>query len=68
MKALNAAARVIATAVHEGVAEYRKLNAASQPPPAEYHPEMSCTQVTTERAWSPVVEAPVQPFGFRRAT
>ncbi len=65
MNPLNLAARLIAAAVHEGIAEYRRLDAASQPAPAEDRPEMSCTQATTERAWSPtVVEAPATVFGF----
>lgn len=62
MSPLNAAARLIATAVHEGIAEYRRLDA----PEAECRPEMSCTAATTERAEAPAMETPIVAFGFGR--
>jgi hypothetical protein len=48
---------------HEVIAEYRKLDAPEVPDEAA---EVSCTQATTERAWSQTTEAPAMAFGFRR--
>ena len=70
MTPLNWAARVVAAAAHEVIAEYRKLDppppAPPDPDPGPVKTEHSCTSASVRDRWQPHTTAPASPqaFGF----
>lgn len=63
MKPLARIAALIASAAHEVVTEYRRLDA---PPPAPEQPrsEINNVAATTQARWQPTAQPPASPFGF----
>lgn len=61
-------AAVIASVIHQVMAEYRKLDAPPPEPPAAApaRHEINCTAASTQQAWQPhhPRPAPARAFGF----
>lgn len=66
MNPLTWVTKLAAAAVHEAVAEYRRLDAPPPPPPEPARQEINCTGASTQARWQPAAQPPASPFGFGR--